>query len=750
MARKSRQDKDAEIITEALQRFDDAKRFDHDERLSARDDVAFAQVEGEQWDKRFRTNKERPKFQINRVQHSINQVIGEFVNNEIGTKVRPSSSEATEEVAETLNGLLRNIYNLSNFSKTQVEALKEVCNGGFGAWRVRTDFIDHQSFDQDCYVDWVPDALASVWFDPFDKDPLKRNSRYSFIIDDIPISQFRKEYPDATITSFERLPEYQRLRKSDWLTDNSVRVAEYFRKVPKKKRMLLMSDGRTYFYDDVKDILDEWEQERGIIVERERTVKHFDIQWVKMSGNEILEGPIKWPGTRHIPVVPVYGYHYWINGTFSFRGMVRFAKDAQRIYNYLTSAKIEAAANSPKDPIFVTPEQVGEFEDQYKHFNVRNTPFLMWNAEQGEPPPFRLGPPPVQQALMEQSQQADLDIQATIGRNAAALGNVGMTPGSTPSGAAINQVQHSSNVGQQEIFGNLSDAVQLTGSILVDLIPKIYDQDKQIRILKPDGSTEFVPINQETMDVQSGEMVMTNDLNQGKYDVTCTLGPTFSTQRQETLAMLQDLGNQNPAFMQATADLLVKALDHPLGDEIEKRIRQQMLKTGVVDPNEKEQKEIAEKQANTPPDPVEQMQFEGLKLQLQQQAAQVDFLEAQILKEQATAQKTLSEAENKEVDSATKLMDSITKQVEAGMQANLDAIQAMQTQLQQSQTVMTSDLPNQINEAFKRLAPGLYADEQGNVMEVDANGQVLPVNANQQLPDSPPPPSGVSIPGGGV
>jgi len=749
MARKSRQDKDAEIITEALKRFDDAKRFDHDERLSARDDVAFAQVEGEQWDKRFRINKERPKFEINRIQHSINQVIGEFVNNEIGTKVRPSSSDATEDVAETLNGLLRNIYNLSNFSKTQVEALKEVCNGGFGCWRVRTDFIDYESFDQDCYVDWVPDGLASVWFDPFDKDPLKRYSRYCFIIEDIPVSQFRMEYPDATITNFERLPEFQRLRKSDWLSDNSVRVAEYFRKVPKKKRMLQMSDGSSYFYNDVKDVLDEWE-EQGIIIERERTVKHFDIEWMKINGNEVLEGPIKWPGTRHIPVVPVFGYHYWINGTFTFRGMVRFAKDAQRIYNYLTSAKIEAAANSPKDPIFITSEQIGEFQDEYKNFNVRNSPFLRYNAEPGEPPPFRLGPPPIQQALIEQSQQADLDIQATIGRNAAALGAVPMSPGAIPSGSAISQVQHSSNVGQQEIFGNLSDAVQHTGTILIDLIPKIYDQDKQVRILKPDGSTEFVPINNETMDVQSGEMVMSNDLNQGKYDVTCTLGATFSTQRQETLSMLQDLGNQNPAFMQATADLLVKALDHPLGDEIEKRIRQQMLKTGVVEPNEQEQKEIAEKQASTPPDPVEQMQFEGLKLQLQQQAAQVDFLEAQILKEQASAQKTLSEAENKEVDSATKLMDSITKQVAAGMQANVDAIQAMQTQLKESQAVMTSDLPNQINEAFKRLAPGLYADELGNVMQLDANGQVLPVDANQQFPDSPPQPSGVSIPDGSV
>lgn len=748
MPRKSKTDLQDEIISEALKRFEDAKRFDHDERVAARDDVAFSQVEGEQWDKRFRTNKQRPKFEINRIQHAINQVVGEFVNNEIGTKVRAASSEATEEIAETLNGLIRNIYNCSHFTKTQIETLKEVCNGGYGAWRVRTDYIDSESFDQDCYVEWVPDALASVWLDPFDKDPLKRNSRYGFIIEDIPRSQFMKEYPNATMASFERLPEYQRLRKSDWLTDNSVRVAEYFRKIPKRKRMLMMSDGNTYFYDDVKAVLDEW-AEKGITVVRERTVNHFDIEWCKINGNEVLEGPVTWPG-KYIPIIPVYGFHYWINGTFTFRGMVRFAKDAQRIYNYLTSAKIEAAANSPKDPIFITAEQVGEYEDQYKHFNLRNSPFLFYNADDGQPPPFRLGPPPVQQALIDQGMQAERDIQATIGRNDTALGNVAMAPGAMPSGAAINRVKQASDIGQQELFGNLADAVQHTGQILVELIPKVYDHEKQVRILKPDGTTEFVPINRETPDVQTGKRVLTNDLNQGKYDVTVTLGPTFSTQRHETLQMLQELGAQNPEFMKATADLLVKALDHPLGDEIESRIRTQMLKQGIIEPNEAEAEAMAEKQANTPPNPVEQIQFESLKLQLQQQAAQVDFLEAQILKEQAQAQKTLADAEKSEVDAAAKLMDSVTKQFEAGMKANLDAIAAMQTQLQEAQTAMTSTLPQQINDAFKRLAPGLYQDEAGNVMEVDQEGQVRPVMAGQDMALEPPPPAGVSIPGGAV
>lgn len=750
MARKSKQEINDAIIKEALQRYEDAKRFDYDERQAARNDIAFAQVEGEQWDKRFRQNKQRPKFEINKVQHAINQVVGEFVDNEIGTKVRAASSEATEAIANTLTGIIRNIYSLSNFRTIQKEVLKEVCNGGYGAWRVKTDFIDFESFDQDIYLEWVPDAVSSVWFDPFDKDPLKRNSRYCFVVEDLSRQAYRDKYPDSTLSSFDKTPEFQRLRRTDWLSDNSVRVAEYFRKVPRRKKIVLMSDGKSYFFNDVKEVLDEWEAERGISVVRERVVNHFDIEWSKINGCEVLEGPIIWPGQRYLPVIPVYGFHYWINGTFTYRGMVRFAKDAQRIYNYVTSAKIEAAANTPKDPIFITPSQVGEYEDDYKNFNLRNTPFLFWNPDDEQaPPPFRLGPPTLQQALIDQAQQASIDIQATTGRNEAALGNQQMMPGNVPSGDAIRRVQHASNVGQQELFGNLADAVEHTGNVLIDLIPRVYDHEMQIRILQPDGSTDFVTVNEETIDMQSGDVVLSNDLNLGKYDVKVTLGPTFQSQRQETMVLLQNLGQENPEILRVTADLLVKALDHPLSDEIEARIRKQMLKQGLVEPNETEAQEIAQAQANQPPDPIQEMQVEALKLQLQQQAAQVDYLEAQILKEQAAVQKTLSDAEYTEVRSATQLMDSITKQVEAGMAANIQAIQALQIQLQQAQQSFTSDLPDQLNEAFKRLAPGLYQDNDGNVMEVDDEGQVRPVmpqNAELGAPEMMSP----SIPQGGL
>lgn len=744
MGRKKKQDKNADILQEALKRYSTSQTYDKDQRDKARDDVIFAQVEGEQWDLRYNHDKTRPRYEVNKIQHSINQVVGEYTGNELSIKVRAASSDAEEEMAETYNGLIRNIFNQSSFKKTQTEALKEVCNSGFGAWRVRTDFLDPDSFDQEPLVEWVPDAIGSVWFDPYDKDPLKRNSEYCFIVEDLSPESFEEQYPDAAANSFDNLRERNQMRQLGWLRDDAVRVAEYFRKIKTKKKIVLMSDGATYFYDDVKSVLDEFAQS-GITVVKERMTDHFEIEWCKMSGSEILEGPVKWPGKKYIPVIPAYGYHNWIDGRFVFRGMVRFAKDAQRIYNYTTTAKIEAAALSPKDPIFITDEMIEGYEDEYLQFNLRNTPFLRINPTPEGQTPFRLGAPLVQQALIEQANQADMDIQATLGRNSAALGNVPVQPGMTPSGTAINAVQQQSNVGQRELFANLTDAVQHTGAILVDILPNIYDTARQVRILKPDGQTKFVPINQEVQDIQTGEVVLTHDLNQGKYDVEVTLGAAFETQRQETMALLQSITQSYPEVAQLTADLMAKSLDSPVGDEIEVRLRKQMIQGGLIEPNEAEQKEIQEKAqaaAQQPPSPQEQMNMQIQLLQAQALAASVDQSEANILKTQAEANKIMADADKSEVDAATSLMDAVTKQVEAGMTANLDAIKLMKDQISEANKSVTSTLPEQINLAFRNVVPDLYELPSGDVVSVYKEDNTVPLSGTET-----PAVTGISGPG---
>jgi len=734
MARKTKSQKMDDIHVQALKRYNAAKTSDYDSREQALDDIAFAQAEGNQWDQRYGQSKDRPRFEINKIQFAINQVIGQFTRQKMSTNTRPTTANAEPKVAGVFNGIIRNIFNKSMFSKIQVEALKEVATGGFGAWRVCTDFLDDESFDQEISLKWIPDAVNTVWFEYEDRDSLKRNARCAFIAEDIPRERFKELYPDSQMSSFDKIPNLRRLRRDGWSTQDTIRVMEYFYKERINDRLLELSDGRVVLHSTVKDVLEEMaEGESPVTVIRERKIKRDRVMWCKVSGTEVLTAVEEFP-SKHIPVFPVYGFNYWIEGQHLWRGMVRFAKDPQRIYNHIVSAKVEAATNSPKDPIFVTPDMVGEYEDEYKNFNLRNSPFMFYDPGDTGLTPLRLGPPPVQPALTEIGQQADMDIKATLGTNEASLGNVPMGA-NAPSGAAVMAIQQQSNVGHQELIQNLADAVEYTGNVLIDMIPRVYDYEAQIRTMNPDDSTEFVPINKEEIDVENNTKTIVNDLAQGKYDLSVSLGPSFATQREETLAMITAISANDPELMGLTADILVKNLDHPESVEITKRVRRSMIEKGLIRPNEEEAEEIAELAASAPePSPLEQMQFKQQGLTLEHLAAQIDLLEADLLEKQSRAHKNVSQSEKTEAETAKVFSDIMISEFKEGMALNQQAMEAMQLQLDNAVVHMNSGMNEAVNTAFANVAPGLYQTDDGTVVNVDDQGQMLPVDMAAQLP----------------
>jgi hypothetical protein len=375
-----------------------------------------------------------------------------------------------------------------------------------------------------------------------------------------------------------------------------------------------------------------------------------------MSGAEVLEGPTELAG-KHIPVVIYYGFNYWIDGQHYYRGMVRFAKDAQRIYNYITSAKVEAAAASPKDPIWMTPAQAKGHTSKLERFNTSNTPFLFYNHDPSNPgAPRRTGAPAIQSALIEQGQQANFDIQAATGRFGASLGE---DPGNK-SGRAVLAAQRQSDVGTFEFQDNLAGAIKYTGEILVDLIPKVYDTERQIRVLSEDGQSDIVTINKTIMDEQTNTPVIINDLSQGKYDVVTDVGPTYNTKRVEALNFLSELSKSSPLFAQIAPDLLAKNVDFPFSEELSDRARKVMLSQGVVEPTQEELQEAQQAQQQKQPEQPsvkEQMEFQAAQLELESKAADVDNKEL-------SNEKIKVDIESARADIQKKLMDSMKTKAE--------------------------------------------------------------------------------------
>lgn len=645
-----------DIHSEAIKRYEASASAEREERDECLEDFRFCWVQGAQWDD-VDTNarQDRPRFELNKVAVPVNQIIGEQRQNRVSMKVRASKGAATKQTADNLTGLIRNICNTSGFQDVTDNAFKEVATGGFGAWCLSVDYVDDDSFDQEITIKTIRSAASSVFYDPAAVQELKQDATWITVTEDMDREAFKKKYPDSAVGSLSAPTNSGYL--SEWQTRDTVRIADYWTKEQVPTEIALMTDGRRLELNkDTKSVLDELEA-AGITIEKTRKTYKSKVTHYKISAAEILEGPHEWAGSM-IPVVPIFGYNIWINGQHYYHGMVRMAKDPQRIYNYATSQAIEVSALTPKDPYWVTPVMMKGHESQMRNFNITNNPFMFYNEDPTRPgPPTRTGAPSVQTALIQQVQQADADVQATTGLYAPSLGEAT----TDQSGRAILALQRQGNVSTHELTDNLVKAVQYTGKILIDLLPKIYDTERQVSVLAEDGNVEDIIINQTIFDQQTGQEVILNDISMGKYDVVSEAGPSFATQRSETLNILVKLAESNPEFAAVSSDLIAKNVDFDQSEELSKRIRKQMLAQGLVDPTQEEIEEI-QNQPPQEPSAVEKINFEMLKLQLEQQAAMVDNLEltnekikADTVHKYAETQETLNDSISTKVDINAKL-----------------------------------------------------------------------------------------------
>ncbi len=610
----------------AIKRFERIENKERDQRSLAIEDIKFAQAEDGQWDdaaKEMRAN--RPRFTINRVAGAIDQLIGDQRQNRTNIKVRPVSGGATEDVATTLSGIIRNIESDSKAGNAYDTAFDEMVNGGFGGWRIITHFSDDDTFNQDIKIKPINTATTSLWFDDAATEYDKRDAMFAFVTVDMPRDEHESRFPGQQLTDWSQ-ENYNNNSCSSWFKENTVRVAEYWVKTPIIKNIALLSDGRVIDSDEEKEVLDEL-QAQGITIKKTRSVKSHKIEMYLMDGSTILEKPKAWAG-KYFPLVPVYGRQSHIEGQTYTRGIVRFAKDANRIYNYETSSIVETNALTPKDPIWYTPAQVENHEAKYRNFTQQNTPFLPYNPDPktGGAPPSRTGAPAVQAASMAILQQASMDLYHVTGMQPP---SIGVNP-ELKSGRAIIAQEKQGDRGSFIFTDNLSKSIDYTGEILVDLIPRIYDTARQIRIMQQDGETENVEINtvnQEVIDEQTGEPVLVNDLSIGKYDVVTETGAAFSTQRQESAQQILDLVAASPQFEAIALDLIAKDLPILETKELTKRVRRMMIQNGTIEPNEQEIKDMGLDQPQQP-DPQQEAITTNINMQTEKMMSDIAVQEA--------------------------------------------------------------------------------------------------------------------------
>lgn len=633
---------ETELVREAKKFIEDSEGADSRERSRMLDDLRFVyDSENYQWDQdTINRRGDRPCYVFNRLNGAVNQVIGDQRQSAPQIKVRGTDAESDPEVAEIFSGLIRNIEDMSDSKTIYDMAFKHAVAGGWGAWRVLPEFKSDNTFDQEIFIKAVHNPFTVYW-DPLAQDPRKRDQMKCAIAERISRDTYEEMYGKEKLDNAINIQAARDGR--GWVTTDQIRVAEYFKKVPAEKEIALLTDGRVIELDEeTKKILESGEASDASVPEiakdkdgkpKIRKAKGFEVTWWKVDGAQILEGPISY-NWQFIPVVKMCGRFINIEGRHLSQSLVRHAKDAQRVYNYDRTTMSEAVGNASRANWLVTPAMLTGFEKDWSQTNSKNIPVLQYNVDPQAPgaAPQRIAPPDVPTALVALAAQDVDDLKATTGFFDASLGE----RGPQESGEAIRARQLEGDVGSFEFMDNLAKALEFTGEILVDMIPSVYDTERTVRILGLDGKEDFKKIN--AYDDSTDKKL---DLSAGRYDVKVTIGPSYSTQRGEALKNLLDAAGVMPMIAEIAPDLILKNLEVPGADELEKRIRRRLITSGIIEPNEEEQEEIQPQQ----PDPVqlalvsteESKQIanraraakDGAAAQSTAQQANVDLLQAQ-------------------------------------------------------------------------------------------------------------------------
>ena len=518
----------------------------------------------------------RPCLTINKLPQHVRQVTNDQRQNRPGAKVIPVDDDADVEIAEIFNGMIRHIEYISDADVAYDTACENQVAYGEGYLRILTEYCDADTFDQDIRIGRVRNSF-SVYMDPTIQDPTGADAKWCFITEDITKDDYTRMYPNAApITTLQSLGVGDQ-SISNWLNEDTIRIADYYYIDHDKATLNLYPGNVTAFSGTPED-----RQLEAIYgkPKKSREADRVKVRYCKINGYEILEER-DWAG-KWIPIIRVVGNEFEVDGRLYVSGLVRNAKDAQRMYNYWVSQEAEMLALAPKAPFIGYGGQFEGYEDKWKTANTQNWPYLEVNPDvtdgQGSamPLPQRAQPPMASTGLLQAKAGAAEDIKSTTGQYNASLG----MGSNERSGKAILARQREGDVGTYHYGDNLARGVRHIARQLIDLIPKIYDTQRIARIIGEDGETKMVKINPEQdqavnkIEDQDG-IVIEKIYNPGvgKYDVVATTGPGYATKRQEALEAMAQLLQGNPQLWQVAGDLFVKNMDWPGAQEMSQRFK---------------------------------------------------------------------------------------------------------------------------------------------------------------------------------
>jgi hypothetical protein len=570
-----------DIAARAHKRFKLCVEWEQDARQRFKDDIRFLFADSdnqEQWNAAVRARRQiqdQPMVTINKTHTHWLHVVNEGKENKPSVVVHPTGDQATYEAAQIIEGIVRHIEYISDAQTAYDKASEFQVGGGIGYWRIVTDYADENGFDQEIYIRQIPDPL-SVYLDPHIKTVDGSDARFGFVFDDMPRDKAEAKY--GAVLDKQTFGD----GALSWNRKDVVRVAEYYEVIESKEWLYAVEGDNGIEYVRESELPDEARPmlkaayDQGNAQRRrvdKRTVMHYLI-----VGDKIVESST-WAG-KYIPIIRVPGEEIVMEGRLDRKGLVRYLKDAQRAYNYNASAALEFGALQSKSPYMAPVEAIEGLENYWSTANTQNHAYLPYNhADENNnpiPSPERQQPPSSAPVFMDGMQAAERELMMASGQYEATFSE----QGNEISGVSIERRQKQGSRVTFHFVDSLSKAIRFTGKQIIDLIPKIYDTKRIIRILAEDGEEQQIQIDpqqkvplQQNKDEGEAKVAAIFNPNVGKYDVVAKAGPNFETRREDAFNAMTQLLASAPELAQVIGDLYMGNADFPAADKLQERMR---------------------------------------------------------------------------------------------------------------------------------------------------------------------------------
>lgn len=600
-----------DIVKEAREAIQLSYDHDKDNRAEAIEDLRFRA--NFQWSDAAKAERVgRPVITINRTDQFIHQVVNPIRENMPTIKVEPDGDDQSD-MAEIFDGLFNRIQYNSSASHVYANAVEHMATCGIGWFRVATDYASEKNFDQEILIKRVVNPL-SVYPDPGSVEPDRSDMQWCAVSELWPIAAFKKRWPGKSANGVDTPSSGTMATGFSWGSADSVRVAEYWRRKETTKKLVQLSNGEAVDMAMVEKFAPQYAEQIKPHIVNERSVKAFTVEMILVSGAEQLEEAYECP-CKWIPVIPVIGAEIPLEqGTYRY-GLLRFQREPQQLHNYFMSLAAETLGQQPKSPFVAPYEAIKKYKNVWDTHNLKPTPYLPYDPQPGMPnggKPERVDPPPLPAGLIAMAQMLSEDMKAATGQYDASLGN----RSNETSGVAIGARQQQSDNATFHFTDNLEHGLEHLGRILLDMIPKVYDTERTLRIRAADDTEKTVTVN-KSLGGYDGQEMMHNDLSKASFsNVRVVLGPSFQSRRQQAQAQLTALIQAVPEIAQVGGDIIVRQFDfdgaEELADRLKKAVPQQLLgdeANGGQPPQ---------------PDPMAQMaqQAQGQMLQAQVDAGQ--------------------------------------------------------------------------------------------------------------------------------